>query len=726
MEHGIEGDYMPIKPFIVILLLLLVQTISTCYAHSYSYTEIRTDFLPTYYINNFRFLLFTEIRRGYTSEDSTFIEDSTYIEPEYIWDSKDIFFEYLYGYLGSNPYKNYNVFDMYGYISTTEPQNPWTVMNVVEDFLSETNYYEALILYGHGARVFNRDYFIYLQCLNNMLSPGEGRSTPSTWVNYVCQNNYIYYLSSERVRNIFESRPLSGLPSLVYFIACHSGRYDNIGSWRWAFRLSTNDPYSDWSTRAFIGLDTTVPGDAREAIWDDLLYYIIDSVMYGEKKNVWEAFSDYIDRVRRVWGIDVGYRAMVQSYVPGRGYVREPHEYNSNASTVYVYAGDKNVFIDPSYEEHIISYAKYSLEKYLGPLYDIISSYIVGVEVIKGFSDGLFDRYAVEFKLDSNVFKRGRSVVVYVYVYRREDIIFSHGIRISLGLGNIGFVDEFINYLVNEMQDIKESLEQRGLTVNTEVLFSYNVSEYHYYWENVRYRVYYNDVEISSIPDPGGSLLAYYIHYDMYSDRSISVNIDTGYELILYLLNRGYGFLQFNISRDYLANVLEEYGVDASVNDFKKLYLVGSKGFRPIYYLSYETCITYTYPGTLPFEKEMCTNNRLIVDGITGRVSLSPNTWMDPHTYLGDGAYYTNTTNITDYSDTNIETSTNETNDLSITLTMHKNNSKEAPNSTTASDSYAMNNGIRTLVYSAILVIIAVIIIAILKHKYFKSYQYSV
>lgn len=174
--------------------------------------------------------MLTEIRRGYTSGDSTFIEDSTYVEPEYIWDSKDIFFEYLYGYLGFNPYKNCNVFDMYGYMSTTEPQNPWTAMNVVEDFLSETNYYEPLILYGHGARASNTDYFIYLQCLNNTLSSGEGRSTPNTWVNYVCQNDYVYFLSSERIRNIFESRPLSGLSSLVYFIACNSGRYDNEGS----------------------------------------------------------------------------------------------------------------------------------------------------------------------------------------------------------------------------------------------------------------------------------------------------------------------------------------------------------------------------------------------------------------------------------------------------------------------------------------------------------------
>jgi len=186
----------------------------------------------------------------------------------------------------------------------------------------------------------------------------------------------------------------------------------------------------------------------------------------GRRKTYGRLFSYYIDRVRGTWGIDVGYRAIVQDYIPGRGYVREQYEYYPDASTVYVYAGDADVFIDPSYEEHIINYAKYSLEKYLGPLYDIISRYIVGVEVIKGFSDGLFNRYAVEFELDSNVFRRGRSVVVYVHVYRREDIIFSHGIRISLDLGNIGFVDEFINYLVNEMRGIKESLEQRGLTVN--------------------------------------------------------------------------------------------------------------------------------------------------------------------------------------------------------------------------------------------------------------------
>ena len=710
---------MSIKPLIIIFILLLIQTISTCYTHDNYYMEIKTTYLPTYYINNFRFLLFTEIRRGYTSEDSTFIEDSTLIEPQYIRDSKDIFFEYLYNYLGSNPYKDYNVFDMYGYISTTEPQNPWAVMNDVEDFLSETNYYEALILYGHGARVLNTDYFIYLRCLDNTLSSGEGISVPDAWANYVCQNNYIYYLRSRRIRNIFESRPLSGLPSLVYFIACNSGRYDNEGSWRWAFRLSTNDPYNDWNGRAFIGLYTTVLGDARAAIWDDLLYYIIDSLMYGEEENLWSAFSNYIEHVatEETWDIDVGYRATVQDFAPGEGYVREQYEFNPDADTVYVYAGDSDVFIDPSYEEHVINCARYSLEKYLGPLYNTISKYIIGVKVTKGFSDDLYDRYSVKFELDSNVFRRGRHVEVIIYVYKKEDIIFPVSISVSLDLGNIGYVDEFINYLTNEMQSIKELLEQKGLTVDTEVLFSHNVLEYHYYWENIRYRVYYNDIEISGLVYRNSPLLGYHIHYDMYSKRSINVDIYTDYELVLYLLNKGYEFPQFNISKDYLVKVLEDYGVNASIDDFKELYEVCSKGFRPIYYLSYETCITYTYPGSLPLVKEMCTNNRIVVDGITGKVLSSPNMWVDPHAYLGGGAYATN------YNDTIITNpSINETNDLFTTQSIHENNSEATLNGSVVSNQYTTSKYNRytntyIIVYIIILIIMAVLIVTRLKFR---------
>jgi len=202
----------------------------------------------------------------------------------------------------------------------------------------------------------------------------------------------------------------------------------------------------------------------------------------------------------------------------------------------------------------------------------------------------------------------------------------------------------------------------------------------------------------------------------MYNGKSMNVDIDPGYELILYLLNRGYEFPQFNISRDYLANVSEEYGVDTSVNDFKKLYLVGSKGFRPIYYLSYETCITYTYPGTLPLVKELCTNNRLIVDGITGKVLSSPNIWIDPYTYLGGGTYTTN------YSDTVIaDTPINETNDLFTIQTIYENNSEATLNGSTDSNQYTTDKynkhttNTHIIVYIVILMIIATIIIARLK-----------